>query len=53
MASCFASTNGLRSGRIITPVPSLMRLVAAAIQVSHTSGSGMGTSGVPGILPDG
>ena len=43
----------MRWGRISTPVANLMVRVAAATHVSQMSGSGMGLSSGPGILPVG
>ena len=51
VATCLASTSGLRCGRISTPVMNLSRVVAAATQVIQISGSGIGLSGPPGSRP--
>ena len=51
VATSLASTAGLRCGRINTPVPSLTFDEFAATHVSQMSGSGMGESSEPGILP--
>ena len=50
-ASVLASTTGLRWGRINTPVPNLMVVVAPATNVSHTNGSGIGIELSAVILP--
>ena len=45
LASCLASTTGLRSGSTRMPVPSLIFLVRAAIAVSSVSDSMIGKFG--------
>ena len=51
MATSLASTTGLRCGRIRMPVPRRMVDVCAATNASQISGSGIGESSNPGILP--
>ena len=51
VASSFASTTGLRCGKMRIPVARLISLVAAAMYVSQIRGSGIGESSPPGILP--
>ncbi|CAB4727815.1 unannotated protein [freshwater metagenome] len=53
MATSFASTKGLRSGRMRMPVARRSVVVADAMYASHTSGSGIGVDAPPGILPEG
>ena len=51
VATSLARVTGLRCGRIRMPVPSRMVVVAAATNASQISGSGIGESSGPGILP--
>ncbi len=51
VATSLARVTGLRCGRIRIPVPRRMVLVAAATKASQMSGSGIGESSGPGILP--
>ena len=51
VATSFATTAGARCGRIRMPVARRTLVLWAATNDSHTSGSGMGDSSVPGIFP--